>query len=45
MISFLFLKRGPGPSKGGPDLKGQGQQNWARASPDQPVDTLDIAVE
>ena len=32
----------PGPSEVGPALKGQGQgqQNWTRAGPDRPVDTL-----
>ena len=29
---------GPGPSEGGPDLKGQ--QNWSRAAPDRLVDSL-----
>ena len=35
-------RAGPGPSEGGPDLKGQGQgqQNWLRAGPDRPVDSL-----
>jgi len=36
---------GPGPAESGPDLKGQGQgqQNQPRASPDLPVDSLEVA--
>ena len=35
-------RAGPGPAEGGPDLEGQGQgrQNWLRAGPDRPVDSL-----
>ena len=30
----------PGPAESGPDLKGQGWQNHARAGPDRPMDSL-----
>ena len=38
---------GPGPTWGGPDLKGQGQgqQNQVRASLDRPVDSLATEVQ
>ena len=34
----------PGPAEGGPDLEGQvqGRQNWLRAGPDRPVDSLEL---